>query len=180
LPRRSATLHSSQRRSFVLSRARGFTLIELLVVIAIIAGASALAFGAGISDYRRTQNRSARDTITSALMHARAQAMANTCFGDDCTQGRAHGVKVFSDNVTVFQASTTASALYYDHRDSAQDEITTFDTAISTTSQSVNEIVFLPLSGSTTNPAIATITIISHSPDSTSTITISPNGKIDW
>ena len=160
---------------------RGFTLIELLIVIAIVTTACAFTFGIGFDDYRRTQTHSTRDTIVNALMHARAEAMANECFdspGDQCTQGRAHGVEISNDKVTVFQVNTATSTPYFEHRDAAQDEITSFDSVITIASTSAREIVFLPLSGDVTNPG--TLVITNDAQPTSTSITVSEKGTITW
>src|ERR1700690_15728 len=99
----------------MLSKNKGITLIEVIVVIALVAIVSSFGLFISMDNYNDSSFRNERDLFISALMHARAQAMDNTCLDTstvNCTDGKEHGVyidKTGNDVVTdyvIFQGAT--------------------------------------------------------------------------
>lgn len=162
---------------------RGFTLIEIVVVIALMIAVGGWTIVSGIDDLRRTNARSTHEQFTTTLLHARAQAAANKCFGGDCTQGRAHGVAIVGNTLVVFQSPTSTPT--YAMRDSAQDEIVQLDA--STTASGATEVSFMPFSvvATTTGNIIEgdelwhTDIVLTDATGKSATTTIYANGRID-
>ena len=145
---------------------RGFTMVEILVVLTLFSVLAASALFVSMETYRGTSFRSDRDLLIAVFQRARAESMNNICRGVGCMDGTPHGVKVLTDGtVVLFQGAQYVG-------DPNTDAV--FHLFAATTSD-VAEVVFAPLSGTTT-PA----TIVLSGYDHSSTIIISPNGRISW
>ena len=152
-------------------KSRGFTLIEAVVVIALIIIISGATIYFNIDGYRGYLFRSDRDTLISALHHARSEAIANICRGSSCVSGVPHGVKIESDRYIIFQGEDFSSA---DHSFDIEMDInpnTTFST------NGGDEVVFSRLSADVLTPIEITMT---ENSGRTSTISVSSEGQIKW
>lgn len=154
-------------------RQKGFTLIELLIVFALMGVIAAFSLVVGMQSVTRASLQSDHTAEVTALMRARAQALANQCFGDSCTGGRAHGVYFDTDRIVLFQGATTTPD--YSQRDMAVDEIIPLERTV--TRHGITEIVFLPRVGVPVHSgdirAVDTLGQERH-------ITVNQNGSIDW
>ncbi len=143
-------------------------MIEMLVVMSIFILVSGLALFVSLETFRGSVFRSDRTLIVSALQRARAQSMNNKCFGEGCTDGKPHGVKVLPNKtIIIFQGATYAT------RDSDVDAVFVLNIATSTGS---DEFVFSRLAGSSTGGTIALIDQLGHA----SVATVGPEGNIIW
>ena len=83
-------------------------MIEILIVFSIVLILGGIGFFLSTSDLQGHLFRSDRDVLVSALEHARAEAMANICRGNNCEGGKDYGV--FLDEINhryvIFQGST--------------------------------------------------------------------------
>lgn len=152
---------------------RGFTLIELLVVLSITVALCGSVLAVSLQDIPRSHAQADEEVLITSLMHARAQALNDTCFGIDCTQARAHGVAFFLDHLIVFQTPTSTSP--YAHRDTPQDEY--HELAALYAIQGLHEVTFLPRSG---NPVSAGKIVLNTASGYAISVTVHPNGRIDW
>jgi prepilin-type N-terminal cleavage/methylation domain-containing protein len=163
----------------------GFTLIEIVVVMSLIALLGSLGIYFGLDNFRGHSFHSDRDTLISALEHARAEAVSNACSGT-CTNGKPHGV--FIDTVNhkyiIFQGTSYANHLITNDKD--------YDIPITgnqtTTYKGINEVVFAQLSGSASSTSsssfcsagIPLCIILSDNTIHTSEIDINNEGQILW
>lgn len=156
----------------------GFTLIEVLVVISIIVIASAFSGFINLDSYRGYSFRSERNTLVSALQHARAQAIANICHGTSCNDGRSQGVAIRPDDngssYVIFQSGAISQE--YAQRDSDFDVFLESSKNI-VTGGSISGVVFTQLSGNVANPGNI---ILTDNAGHTSTISINSEGQILW
>ena len=139
----------------------GFTLIEILVVLAILMGLSAAGLIIGIDAYQRYLFRADLSKATALLQKARSSAMSN--IGET-----SHGV-YFGDPEKFVLFRGTAYGLLPSYDLSVEKS-----KAVTATSIPV-EIVFTPLSGTTTDGTIAFGDGVRNT-----TITINHEGGINW
>lgn len=126
------------------SESKGFTLIEIIIVMSIIVILGGLGLFYGFDNLWRQSFRSNRDSLISALERARAESISNICLGENCTEGKSHGVYIDQDNkrYIIFQGD------HYKLRDPDdidQDVVIKADYDI--TYPDVREVVFERLSG---------------------------------
>lgn len=140
---------------------RGFTMIEILITVSIIAVVALFTIGNGIDTNARADVASEHTTLLELLTHARNQAMNNV-------NQTPHGVHISSNAFTSFEGLT------YNPSDPANKD-TVRNTSVSATG--LTDIVFDQLSGRAT-PSSGSITLSKG--DSTRSITINAEGRIDW
>ncbi len=159
-----------------ISKDRGFTLIEVIVVIILVASIGGLGLYFGFDNFRAYSFNTDRDTLVSALQHARAQAMANICHGDsiECTTGKPFGVRIEADKYIIFEGVTY----------SANDPLNVKLEANNAIGHAgINEIVFEQLTGnafSLANPEPWSVILTDQENNKTSTISINSEGRISW
>lgn len=152
---------------------KGFTLIELLVVLGLMGVVAGFTLVVGMESVTHTSLQSDRSVEVTALMRVRAQALANQCFGDSCTGGRAHGVYFDTDRIVLFQSLATTPE--YSHRNRAVDEIIPLERTV--TRRGLKEIVFLPRVGVPVHAGeVRTVDTLGQERH----ITVNQNGRIDW
>ena len=151
----------------------GFTLIEMIIVLALITIVGGLGLYFGLDNLKGYSFHSDRDVLVSLLQHARSEAISNICRGEDCTDGKHHGVFVrppeHPDSYVVFQGEN------YINRD--QDYDITIDVSNSTYVSGMTEIIFERLSGNATTIGDINLT---DDRNHTSTISINSEGQILW
>lgn len=152
---------------------QGFTLVELLVVLSITVMLCGSVLAVSLRDISKSHTQADAEILTTSLMHARAQALSDDCFGDDCMQARAHGVAFFLDHLVVFQAPNSTPT--YAYRDIPQDEY--HELSPLSEIQGLHEVTFLPGSG---DPVSQGTTLLRTESGYVTSITIYPNGRIDW
>lgn len=150
-----------------INKQAGMTLIEILVVLGLLTLVGGFSIVMGVDSYRNQLFRSDRDILISALHRARALAMSNVCFGESCTDGLHHGVRIEPGRFIIFQG-----------RDfNASDEHNeVIEMAGGAVVSGITEVVFHPLSG---EPSTTGDIIITDS-GSISTTTIGAEGQIFW
>lgn len=154
-------------------RNKGFTLIEMVIVLALITIVGGLGLYFGLDSLRGYSFHSDRDVLVSVLQHARSEAISNICRGENCTDGKPHGVYIrpteHQNSYVIFQGTDYAS------RDADYDIV--IDSSSSTSFSGINEIVFDRLSGNTTTTGDINLT---DDRNHTSIISISSQGQILW
>jgi len=160
---------------------KGFTLIELMVVIGLVIIVLSFGLFFDFDSFRSYSFHGDRDTLLSALQHARAEAMANICRGSssECGEGgKSHGVKILDDRYVIFQGETYNPSSPYN---------AVLDASLTITHSGISEITFTQLSGNastegadceTTPTPVCNITLTSGA--RISTITINSEGQIIW
>jgi prepilin-type N-terminal cleavage/methylation domain-containing protein len=153
----------------------GFTMLEILVVIGLVLMLSTMALLVSFDTYRGSNFRNDRDLLVATLERARAQSLNNLCVGTTCTaaqNSRPHGVAIRPNgqpnSYVVFQGAS------YVTRDSGVDS--NFVASQTSTTTGATEIVFSPLSGTTTAKTVTVSDTSGHS----SVITIGTDGQIIW
>ena len=150
----------------------------MLVVIA------SLGLYYDFDSFRSSSFHADRDSLVSALQHARIQAMSNVCLGGSaCTDGRSHGVRIRpADHPTsyvIFQSGDGNSN--YLNRDDDFDSIfeinPTTKNGVNMQPDEIDEVLFEQLSGDVTVDGVITLT---DDAGHTSIITISSEGQISW
>ena len=133
---------------------------------------SACTLLAGMDWYRSFNAHSDSDLLVTALQHARAESMHNTCLGSRCVDGAPHGVAVRpSDHPNayiIFQGPSYAA------RDASADVILEASPASAATG--LAEVVFAPGSGDVSAPG----DIVLAEAGRTTTITVGSEGQISW
>jgi prepilin-type N-terminal cleavage/methylation domain-containing protein len=122
-------------------RQRGFSLLETIIVMSIVVLLGSCVFVMSTDAMRGYAFRNARGLIVASLVRARSQSMNNICIGESCIDGKAHGVKVTTNNVIIFQGSSFVG------RDQNLDEKIEIGVLGSSTISGRDEFVFSHLSG---------------------------------
>ena len=155
----------------------GFTLIEVLLVLGLVALIAGVSFYFNMDSLRGYSFHADRDTLISALQHARAQAMNNVCRGSACSDGKPHGVFVDTANHKYVIFQTENANPDYAHRDSAYDAILDGSPAMIFEPGGLVEVVFSQLSGSVNTPGYIKI---KDAGIHESQIDINSEGQIVW
>ncbi len=145
----------------------GFTLIETLLVMGVFVMVSGFGLFVSMESYRGSLYHSDRDLLVALLERARAQAINNLCYGDYCDDGKPHGVHIQSDKYILFQGEAYDAGGAFN---------VSFDTDSNTEHSFIGDIIFTPLSGTTS----ALVTIMLSGEGRTSEIMVSPIGRITW
>ena len=157
----------------------GFTLVEIMVVIVIMMIVGGISIYLGINSFRGYSYHGDRDTLLSALSHARAEAMANICRGNSCTDGKPYGVAIrpadYPNSYVIFQTENN-NPTYLGRTLEDKDADAPIDATLTV---SPAEIVFMQESGNTTSNTDTTF-ILTDNTSHTSTITINTEGQILW
>lgn len=153
---------------------RGFSLIEIMVVIGLIAMVGAFGLLISFDDYRGYGFRNERDVVMAVLHKARSQSMSNMCFGDDCTDGKAHGVYFGTPGrYVIFQGTA------YDAADPWNEVIEVKNASV--VISGMQSVVFTPLSGmAVTLPSGTNTLTVTDERGRTSLFTIEPEGRVTW
>ncbi len=155
---------------------KGFTLIEILLVVALVSIITFWGLFMSVDNYHQSSFINERDTLVSALTHARSQAINNVCIGTSavhCTNGKDHGVHIKTSGglvieYIVFQGTT------YNPNDPTNEII---QTNYTTSTPGPNEVYFERISGKVNAPAAIVLNGIASE---TSTINIGTEGQIYW
>ena len=139
----------------------GFTLVEILIVVAMFAALITAAIIIGVDSYQRYLIRSDLEVASSLLQKARSSAVNN--IGET-----SHGV-YFGDQIKFILFRGTS----YATRNTSYDLL--LDKSKNSTESGLSEVVFSPLSGTTTG---GTITL--NDGARSVTITINSEGGINW
>ncbi len=154
---------------------KGFTLIELMIVLSIISLVVGIGLFFDFDSFRGHSFNSDRDTLISALQHARAKAVNNICRGDgsECSGGKPHGVYIddLNDKYVIFQGSNYSSSSPFNVILDASPTMT-YEVG------SLAKIVFEQLSGNVTS--VGDIKLKDDASGRTSVITINSEGQIIW
>jgi Tfp pilus assembly protein FimT len=128
--------------------------MEVLVVMSLLAVFASIGLLLGFDSYQRTLFHSDESQLITALQHARSQAISNVCLGDNCSDGKSHGVYIDLANhhYVMFQGSGYTAA---DHEIEAD---VTFDINPHTTATGLTEVVFMQLSGEVATPGSIVLT----------------------
>jgi len=151
--------HLANKRSARFSA--GFTLIELMITIALIAIFGGLGLFVSMDFYRRYSFYADQGALVSILRRAREYSLANI-------GSVPHGIRITDDQYILFQGTS------YANRDSQYDEPIQKSPSILT--QGISEIVFTPLSATSSTSGIITISNSIQSRD----IEINSEGRINW
>ncbi len=162
----------------------GLTLIEILISVGIMAGVMAAAFFLSVKYYYSYAATNERSALVSVLLKARSEAINNVCFGDDCTGGRPHGVKIVYDAGTreiekyvIFQGES------YDEEDPLNEEISPGYHLFFSDEEPdiISEISFEQLSGRVdTNGGGEDMITLTDNNDHSFSIAINTEGRINW
>ncbi len=147
---------------------RGFTLIELLIVIGLVAIVVSTGLFFDFDSFRANTFYTERDTLISALQHARSEAISNICRGP-CGSGVPHGVKILPSKFVLFQGDNYNSGDIYNAELDANSNIT---------HSGDNEVVFAQLSGDVASSK--QIILIDPGSNRQTTIDINIEGQILW
>ena len=147
---------------------RGVTLIEILMVVAIMTLVGGTAAFIGLDSFRGFLFRSDRDVLVTLLQHVRAEAMGNICRGTNCTHGESQGIEIMPDAFLLFQGGEYVS------RDTSLDLRIDANPLLNHTG--TTEIIFTPVSGTTTGGAITFTSPDGHE----SVVTVDTEGQIAW
>lgn len=154
----------------------GFTLIEVVIVLGLVVLIAGTGLFIDFDNLRGRLFHSDKETLIAALQHARSQAVASICRGEDCEDflsGRPHGVKIFNDRFVLFQGDS------YDDRDPGVDAEIEANGNIDKDCAAIDcEVVFAVLSGDVANPGEIVLTDTTSS--RSSTITVGVEGQIFW
>lgn len=141
----------------------GFTLLEVLIVVMILSTIVSTALFFSYGEYRNTARRSESVIVATLLRSARSQAMSTV-------GGVAHGLAFLPDGYMRFAGASLAAS------DPASREFVPLSYHVWFATSSPREVVFAPLSGTTSE---ATIILIDAETDSSSSITITYEGHIE-
>lgn len=141
---------------------QGFTLIEILVTMGIFAVLLSLGLWFGIDFYKVYAFNSEQQLVVGLLQKARSQSLANI-------NQQPHGLHIDSSGYTVFEGSTYAS-----NPSSYQ----TYEKHPGVTNNNL-DITFEQLSGRPL-PVPTTKTLTLQLDSKSATITINPEGQINW
>ncbi len=157
-------------KTYIHNTARGFSIVEIMIVCSCVAFLYALASVVDISVYtKRTFAEVTKDVYTT-LVRARSLSMNAICRGSGCVGGSKHGVFVSQSAYTLFEGDT------YANRVSKFDEVFLLPNGVAVLS--TQEIVFDVLSGEVSGAV--SITLSSAVDAKSTTITVSPEGVIDY
>ncbi len=152
----------------VRSRAhRGFTLVEMVVVIALVGIIGSLTAFSDLGAYKRVLASTDADTIASALVQARNDAMHGVCFDSSCDAPPTHGVYMAKNHLVIFEGPS------YNDRLVAVDEELTLEGIENSSSD--QEVVFAPVTG---EPAQATALVFINSAGAAWRVDVAQNGLI--
>ena len=151
------------------TQTQGVTFIEVVIVIALMAITARSALLFSFDSYRGSSFRSARDGLLTALLHVRSESMNDMCSGSDCTESRAHGVKIEEGRYVLFEGSSFLV------RDESADEYIQMSTSVAR--EGFSEIVFATSSSRVNEVSVVTL---SDSAGHHSTITVGTEGQISW
>jgi Tfp pilus assembly protein FimT len=140
-------------------------MLEVIVVMAMFVIVAGFGLFVSMETFRASNFHSDRSLLIATLQRARAEAMSNICDGT-CTDGKAHGVHIGTNEYVLFQGSTFNAS-------DAQN--VTFEANQSVTRTGDTDIVFSQLTANTTG-----YTITLNGNGRTSVISIAANGQITW
>ena len=157
------------------------TLIETLITIGLIIIIFSFTVFTNIDSFRSSSFAKERDTLISALEHARSEAISNICRGPSCTDGKPHGVAIRpADHPSSYVIFQTETGMAYGDRtaeDKNQDILLDSDTNMIIEVGSLTEVIFSQLSSNVSTPGNITVRDTNNH---TSTITINGEGQILW
>jgi len=148
------------------NNSRGVTLIEVLVIIGLVGVIAAIGLVVSFGSFQRNSFSTQRELAVVLLQRARSRAMANI-------HESAHGFVITADKFVVFE-DTDDSGAYEEAND--VEEVVARDSNVS--HSGIDEFLFEQLSGNAVSNGA--LDLVGNRPGDSATITVDPNGRIDW